>query len=119
MSRDLLRSLVQLYVAVAYRPDRVIDVDEADAIVAMLHAWLPPSEHASVEDELEAAIRLERRSEAMSVEGLVCGLRQGLDEAERALVFADLDRIALADGERSEPEAALIALARETWAAGC
>ena len=115
MTRDLLRSLVQLYAAVAYRPDRTVDVWEADAIVRMLHAWLPPSEHASVEDELEAAIRLERRSEAMSVQGLVCGLRQGLDDAERALVFADLDRIAMADGERSEPESALIALAREAW----
>ena len=115
MSRDHLRSLVQLYLAVAYRPDQTIDGGEASALVSMLHAWLPPSEHASVVEEMEAGLRLEQRGEAMSVEGLVRGLKPWLDEAERALVFEDLDRIAWADGERSESEAALIALAREAW----
>jgi uncharacterized tellurite resistance protein B-like protein len=117
MSRDHLRSLVQLYLAVAYRPDRDVDARETEAIASMMRDWLPPSSHGSLGEVMEAAVRLEQRGEAMSIEGLVRGLKPWLSDAERTLVFGDLDRIAWADGERSEVEAGLIALAREAWGA--
>ena len=115
MSRTHLRSLVQLYLALAHRPDGRIDEGEADAIVALLSVWLPPSAHEWIGPELKAAHALEKRGGALSVEGLVLSLKPWFDAEKRAHVLQDLERIALADGRRSEEEAALLARVHHAW----
>lgn len=116
LDRTHVHNLLLLYLAVAYGADRDFDEAEAHAVERVLASWLPGTNERIIDELVQAAFGVYIHEDALSVEGLALGLRSVLPDDLRDRVLADMGRVARADGEASDDEAAVIDRVRQIWA---
>ena len=107
----LLLDLAVLYRALTFGADGDLDPAEADAMRAVLEAWVPGQDPARIDHVLREAALVDARRVAL--ESALERVSRGLGASERARVLADLRRLAQADGRVTEGEESFLAHVEE------